>query len=132
MIDDRSATMTGKWTAGEGVKGYFGFGYVYANPDSDAKIVFETKAKKTGKHRIGILYGAHKNRGTKVPVLVTISEKSKSYEVDMTKAADSKEQIHALDDFDLKAGQKVTVEIATHGAGGMVHADAVQILPRSP
>jgi len=78
VVDDRSATMTGKWTAGQGVKGYFGFGYVYAAADSNAKIVFEAEVKNTGKSQIGILYGAHENRGTSVPVVVKANETTNS------------------------------------------------------
>ena len=130
VIDDRSATMTGKWTPGQGVKGYFGYGYAYASADSNAKIVFEAEVRKSGKHRVGILYGVHKNRGTSVPVVVKTSAGSTLYEVDMTQAPNDEEQVYVLDkSIELKKGEKVTVEISSIGAGGIVHADAVQLLP---
>jgi hypothetical protein len=129
VIDDQSATMTGKWTAGTGVKGYYGFGYVYASPDSNAKIVFETEVKKAGKHQVGLLYGVHKNRGTNVPVVVTAKNGSQEFVVDMTKQPTNDEGVRALGNFELEKGEQLVIEIATKNAGGMVHADAIQILP---
>ncbi|QEG23461.1 FAD-dependent oxidoreductase [Mariniblastus fucicola] len=129
VMDDQSATMTGKWTPGSGVKGYFGFGYAYAAADSNAKIVFETEVRKSGKHRIGILYGVHENRGTSVPVVVNANGESTRFVVDMTKSPGSDDQVYPLGNFELSKDQKVTVEISTENAGGMVHADAIQLLP---
>ena len=40
------------------------------------------------------------------------------------------EQVYVLGNFELTKGEKVTVEFTTKNAGGMVHADAVQILPK--
>ncbi len=136
IIDDKKAELTGKWTTGQGVKGYFGEGYLYAAADSDAKAVFSDVAKKSGQCTIGILYGAHKNRGTQVPVAVTVGTETTSFLVDMTKTpkpldnGKKEEQVYVLGNFELTKGEKVTVEFTTKNAGGMVHADAVQILPK--
>ena len=135
VIDDLSATMTGKWTNGTGVKGYFGFGYVYASPDSNAKIVFEAEVMKSGKSQVGILFGAHANRGKNVPVVIRAGELTKQFTVDMSAApqnadgAPSPESVHVLGEMELNKGDKLSVEISTKNAGGIVHADAVQILP---
>jgi hypothetical protein len=136
VIDDKKAELTGKWTTGQGVKGYFGEGYIYADPNSDAKAVFSDVAKKSGQCTIGILYGVHKNRGTQVPIAVTVGSETSSFLVDMTKTpkpldnGKKEEQVYVLGNFELEKGETVTVEFTTKNAGGMVHADAVQILPK--
>ncbi len=134
VIDDKKAELTGKWTMGQGVKGYFGDGYIYAAADSGAKAVFSDVAKTSGKFTIGILYGVHKNRATQAPVVVRANGTSTLYLVDMTKGpellegSENDEQIYVLGKFDLVKGENVTVEFTTNNAGGFVHADAVQIL----
>ena len=48
IVDDKKAEKTGSWTEGTGLKGYVGWNYLYASPDSGASIRFEFAAPADG------------------------------------------------------------------------------------
>ena len=129
VVDDRDAKKTGKWTPGTGLKGYVGYGYLYANSDAAATATFKLQPAKTGDYEIRVAYGSHANRGTRVPVTVSYQGEKKTIRVDMTKPAKSKNGFHSLGRFPLTAGKPVTVQLSNEDAGGIVHADAVQLVP---
>ena len=129
VIDDRKASKTGKWTAGNGLKGFFARSYLYSGSD-DAEAKFVTQAKKSGKLDIRIAYGHHENRGKHVPVTITVGgREATKVNVDMTKPAPLEHGMISLGVFDVQKDDELTVKLAARGAGGIVHADAVQFLP---
>ncbi len=125
VIDDRDAKKQGHWTEGTGLKGYVGYGYLYSNNGS---IKFETKAPKAGQFEIRLAYQPHENRGNKVPVLVETQAGRKPLEINMRKAPPLKDGFISLGQYHLTAEEPITVVLSTQGAGGNVHADAVQII----
>jgi FAD dependent oxidoreductase/NAD(P)-binding Rossmann-like domain len=129
VIDDTDAQRTGPWTEGQGLKGYVGYGYLYANPQSGARVAFAYQPKQSGRHEIRIAYQAHPNRGSSVPISVTSAAGKVTRRVNMKKPPPLDRGWISLGGFELKAGERVTVTIATEGAHGLVHADAVQFLP---
>ena len=129
-VDDDSAKRTGSWTTGTGLKGFVNRGYRYATADSGAEMTFTLKAKSTGKHDLRVSYLTHENRGTTVPVTVTIGEKVvKTTTINMRKKAPLKNNFISIGAFDLTAGQSCDVTISTKTANGIVHADAVMLVP---
>lgn len=130
IIDNKAATLEGKWTAGDGLKGYVAYDYIYASPDSDASARFEWRATFTGQAEIKVAYQSHENRGTKVPVNVAVGSEVQSFTLNM-KAKPPAEGFHSLGYFDIKEGEVVAVTVLTTGAGGIVHADAVQVIPQT-
>ena len=127
VIDDRQAKKSGKWTEGTGLKGYVGWGYLYAGANSGASIRFEAKAPETGRFDIRLAYQPHENRGSQVPVSIQISDKSDSREVNMQEPPKETGFV-SLGHFELKKGETLSVVLTTKNAGGNVHADAVQIV----
>jgi len=129
IVDDRHATRVGKWTEGTGLKGYILNGYQYAGADSGASITFKYSAKAAGRFEVRIAYGAHENRGDTVPVTVTAGSDKRTVQIDMRQAPPLEHGFTSLGIVELAAGESSEVQLSTEGAGGFVHADAVQWLP---
>ena len=129
VVDDVKANRSGNWTHGEGLKGYVGYGYLYASPDSGASIRFDVKADKAGRYDVRIAYQPHENRGATVPVVVKADGKEDRREVDMKQKPPIEGGFISVGQVELKAGETVSVTLSTEKAGGNVHADAVQLVP---
>ncbi|MCA9084126.1 MAG: FAD-dependent oxidoreductase [Planctomycetaceae bacterium] len=127
VIDDRQAERTGDWGSGTGLKGFVGYGYLYST-NANASIRFALTAPKTARYDVRIAWLPHENRGTRVPVIVTIDGKSTEHQIDMTKPAPLKDNFGSLGPVNLTAGQIATIEIKAANAGGHAHADAVQLV----
>lgn len=128
VIDDKQAKKTGKWGHGTGLKGYVGYGYLYAGSGSNAACTFTFKAPESGVHEIRTAYLQHENRGTKVPVTVKTKSGEKTVRINMTEKAPLENDFYSLGKFDLEKGETVTVTVSSNGAGGNAHADAIQVL----
>nr|WP_235934812.1 FAD-dependent oxidoreductase [Candidatus Laterigemmans baculatus] len=128
VVDDRQAKSTGNWTEGTGLKGYIGWGYRYASPDSGASLEYRLAAKKPGRYAVRIHYLSHENRGTQVPVLVEVGDYTETTRINQRTAA-PQEGFQKVAEVQLAAGQDVRVLIGSDDAKGTVHADAVQLLP---
>ena len=128
VMDDAQAQRTGAWTAGTGLKGYVGSGYLYASSDPSNRIRFQFKAPDTGSFDIRLAYGSHENRGKQVPVTVQTATGTKSVSINMKRPAPLENGFISLGQYDLKKGEGVTVAISTENAGGFVHADAIQVV----
>jgi hypothetical protein len=129
IIDNREAKTSGKWTSGEGLKGYIAHDYIYAGADSGATIRYEWKADRAGEFVVRVAYQQHENRGSQVPVLVETPTQSLTKRVDMRKAPDS-DGFVTVGTVRLQAGELLGVTLSSEQSGGFVHADAVQILPK--
>ena len=128
VIDNRQAKSQGNWTSGTGLKGYVAYDYVYASPDSGATLIYEWKADKDMKVEIRLSYQPHENRGKSVPVTVAIGSTKKEVRINMTEKAAIDNAFVSLGVFNAKAGDMISVVQSTEKAGGIVHADAIQIL----
>ncbi len=127
VIDDVLAEKTGSWTAGTGLAGFVGGNYLYSN--GEASIRFEFQSPANGKHQIRLAYQPHSNRGDKVPIRIQIGDETSSMTVNMKQKPPIDDGFISLGEFELKAGERGSVTLSTEGAGGLVHADAVQIVP---
>ncbi|HIQ23047.1 MAG TPA: FAD-dependent oxidoreductase [Planctomycetes bacterium] len=130
VVDDVDASASGPWTEGAGVKGYIGYGYRYAQPDSGAKLRFQLKLPRAGRYELRLAYRPHPNRGTHVPVTVLAGDREKkSLRINMRQEPPLAEGFLSLGVFSFEAGQEGTVLVGTEEAGGIVCADAVQAVP---
>jgi len=129
VIDDQQAKRTGAWTTGDGLKGFVGYSYIYAPSDKGASIRFEFTARSTGKFDVRVGYLPHANRGSKAPVTIESTAGKQMVRLNQKVAAPLPNGFISVGQFDLKEGERVAVIIGTDGAGGTVHADAVQIVP---
>ncbi len=125
VVDDRQAKKTGKWTEGTGLKGYVGWGYVYAS-DSDASIRFKLKAPEAGRYEVRFAHQPHRNRSAHAPIDIETSDRSERVELNMQEPP-VRQGFSPIGQFELRQGETVTVVLAAKGADGLVHADAVQL-----
>jgi hypothetical protein len=128
VIDDTAAEKTGAWTEGQGLKGYVGYGYVYSS-GQDATIRFPFELNEPGRYDVRICWLPHENRARTARVVLTVDGRTQETEVDMTKPAPLENGFLSLGEVDATAGTKGSVEFFAKGAGGTVHADAVQLVP---
>ncbi len=128
IIDDKQAKLTGNWTEGQGLKPYVAYGYRYAAHDSDSTATFTHTSKTAGTIEVRLTYQPHENRGNKVPVTVSIGGKDSVTRINMQEKAPLENGFMSLGQFEVKPEQAVSVTISTKDAGGMAHADAIQIL----
>ncbi len=128
VIDNRQAKLDGNWTSGTGLKGYVAYDYVFAQADSGATLKYEWQADKDMKVEIRLSYQPHENRGKSVPVTVAIGASKKEIRVNMREKAAIDNAFVSLGVFNAKAGDVISIVQSTDKAGGIVHADAVQIL----
>jgi hypothetical protein len=128
VIDDRAAEKVGTWTEGTGLKGYVGYGYVYASGDV-ATIKFPFEVSESGHYDVRIAWLPHENRAKTARVKLTVNGKSQETTVNMTEPAGLDNGFHSIGLIAVSAGTKGAVELFTKGAQGNVHADAVQLVP---
>jgi hypothetical protein len=128
LIDNRDAERTGEWTSGTGLRGYFAYEYLYASPNSNAEIRFNFTAPESGRYEVRVAYLPHENRGASVPIAVTTSGQAEEFAVDMRRRAPLQYGFYPIAKLKLSAGQSGTVTIGTKDAGGIVHADAVNLV----
>jgi len=124
VIDDRDAVLTGSWTEGTGLRGYVGWSYRYASPNSSATARFTTKLPEAGRYRLQIYSQPHPNRGETVPVTVAIAKSSPTALRINQRDSDTSEAIDA-GEYDVPADTEVTVIVSSENAGGLVHVDAI-------
>jgi len=130
IVDDAQAKRTGSWTPGTGLRGYVGYGYLYASPDRGAAIVFEVAALGDGVHELRLAYREHENRGVSVPVTIEAGGTRGEVRVNMRIPPPLANGFVSLGEWRLKTGDRCRVTVSTEGAGGIVHADAVQLLAK--
>jgi hypothetical protein len=129
ILDDADARQEGKWTHGEGLRGYVGFGYRYASANSGAKMHFTTQIAQAGTYELRLAYQPHENRGTRVPVTITCAAGTTTVRINMREPPPLPDGFISLGKFPLARDEKLNVVVAAEDAGGTVHADAVQVLP---
>jgi hypothetical protein len=132
VLDDREAKKSPGWTEGSGLKGYVGYGYLYAGANADATCSWEIKVPKTGMYDVRIAYQPHENRGDRVPVTVETTATSKTVQIDMRQPAPLEHGFISLGKRRLLQGEIVIVTIRSRNCGGNAHADAVQLLEVQP
>lgn len=129
VIDDTKAVKKGNWTAGYGLKGYFGNSYLYAAGGSNAEIEFEFTPEKSGPVEVRYAYLFHENRAKNATIIITQGSSITKKTVDMTKPAPLENGMFSLGTFNFNSGQPVRVSLSAKDAKGNLHADAVQFLP---
>ena len=131
VLDDTQAKLTGAWakSGGTGLKGCVGAGYIYAAAKENAAARYEFKIEKAGRYEVRLSYGMHENRATNAPVSIESADGTKAARVNERVAPPLPLGFVSLGAFRFEPGKPAAVTISTNGADGMVHADAVQLLP---
>lgn len=129
VVDDAEAERIGNWTSGTGLPGYVGYGYLYAGANSGGAVRFAVEAPEAGLYDIRFAYQPHENRGKTVPIVVETKNERIEKTINQQATPPIEGGFISLGELKLDKGEVVTVVVATAGAGGNVHADAVQIVP---
>ncbi|MEW6303370.1 MAG: FAD-dependent oxidoreductase [Verrucomicrobiota bacterium] len=129
VVDDDKAKVSGKWTAGEGLKGYVGKHYLYAGKGAPASITYEFTVPKTGNYEVRVSYGMHENRASNTPVVIRSAEGEKTVRINQKKAPPLEKGFISVGTYRFEAGKPAAVAITNDGVDGNAHADAVQLLP---
>ena len=103
-----------------------GQNYLYSS--GEAEIRFDFKAPASGRFEIRLAYQPHENRGSQVPVSVITSAAERELAINMKQPPPLKGGFISLGEFDLRENEPGSVTLSTRNAGGLVHADAVQIV----
>jgi hypothetical protein len=128
VLDDSQAKLTGKWSAGHGLDGYHGNGYMYRAPDEKGAARYEFTIKDAGIYEVRVAHQAHENRASNAPVSIETAEGKKTATVNQRIAAPDKGFV-SLGKFRFEPDKPAVVTIGAGAANGNVHVDAVQLLP---
>jgi hypothetical protein len=71
----------------------------------------------------------HENRASNTPVIIHSADGDKAVTVNQKKEAPIDKLWVPLGTFRFEAGKPALVEVGTESANGLVHIDAVQLLP---
>ena len=130
VLDDRDATFQGKWQKGHGLDGYIGHGYQYAPAETNATATFTFRAPAANTYEILVAWQPHANRGNTVPVSVLSENLDITTRINMKQPPPINTTFGTAGHVSLKKGERCTVTIGTHSAGGLAHADAVMLVPK--
>jgi hypothetical protein len=129
VIDDAKAKKTGNWTGGTGLKGYVGYGYIYAGSGAPATVTFEPIIDKAGDYEFRIAYQPHENRSNAVPVTVKVDDLVEQLKVNMQIPPPGGDTFFSIGTYHVAKDELISVTISNKDVIGNVHADALQILP---
>jgi hypothetical protein len=127
-IDDVDATFTGKWTEGTGLAGFIGSHYLYASPKDNSTAKFQFVVKTAGTYELRLSHQEHENRSEKTPVTITSADGTVKTTVNQ-RVDPPLNGFVSLGKFRFAAGQPGSLVISGEGANGLIHVDALQILP---
>ncbi|MEO1614881.1 MAG: FAD-dependent oxidoreductase [Planctomycetota bacterium] len=127
VVDDRDAKRTGKWTSGQTRRRYVGYSYHYASANSGSSATYTVKAPKAGRFRVGLRTAPFDNRATKAPVEIRYGDKQIREMVNYQGTEEGEFQPVAT--VELVKGQELEVVVLSENANGLIHLDAMQLLP---
>ena len=128
VVDDEQAEKTGNWSSTGGLEGYVNDGYIFSG-DATASIRFDFTVKTTGTYEVRLAWRPHENRAKALPVTLLTADGEKTVIVDQTKTATAGRGFGSLGRFRFEADQPAWVKLTVKGAQGLVHADAIEVIP---
>lgn len=129
VIDDAAAKLEGSWKGGEGLKGYVGDEYKYANRGKPATARFEFAVPKAGRYEVRVSHQHHENRASNA--LFTVEGAvggPQGFRINQQEKAPLKYGMTSLGIFEFDPGTPPAVVASTEGADGNTHIDAVQVV----
>ncbi len=128
VIDDTEADLRGKWNDAGNLPGFVGDGYRFSSdPEATARFPFTVKA--AGNYEVRVAWQPHENRAKAAPVTVRSMSGEKTMILDQTEPARGANGFESLGEFHFAANEQALVQYRAAGAKGLVHIDAVQVVP---
>jgi len=128
VVDDTQAELRGKWSDGGNLTGYVGEGYLFSS-DAAATAQFPFTVKAAGTYEVRVAWQPHENRAKALPVSVRSAGGEQTFTLDQTKPASGVNGFESLGKFRFAANNKGAVQYRVAGAKGLVHIDAIQVVP---
>jgi hypothetical protein len=128
VIDDEAAELQGNWSDTGNLAGFVGENYLYSS-DAQATARFPFEVQNSGTYEVRVAWQAHANRGKSVPIAIQSAEGEQKFTLDQTQPPRGDRGFQSLGRFRFAANQKAAVIYRVAGAQGIVHIDAVQIVP---
>ena len=128
VVDDEQAELHGQWSGKGGLTGYVGRGYRYSS-DPAATARFPFQVARAGEYEVRTTWLPHANRARTAPVTIRHADGETTVTVDQTRGPGGEQGFQTLGRFRFTPEQASAVTFRVAGAGGIVHIDAVQMLP---
>ena len=130
VVDDRQAESSGKWTEGQGLRPFVGYGYRYLPRGQAGWMRFSFRDVPPGRYEVQVATRPHENRATATPVVIAAGVERRETTLDQT-AEPAVEGLWAtVGTIAPQQAELVQVTIQSDESG-TVHADAVRLLPAS-
>jgi hypothetical protein len=130
LLDDDRGKAAGEWVHSTYGQTYIGDGYLHdGNSGKGQKtLTFRPKLAKTGMYEVRLAYSALKNRASNTPITVRTASGTKSVRVNQRTEPEIGQQFHSLGQFELEAGETISITISNEGTDGYVVVDSIQLL----
>jgi hypothetical protein len=131
LLDDDAAELTGAWVVSSKQPALSGKTYRHADWKSDGVMTarFAPEIPQAGRYELRLLYIAHANRATNVPVTIRSADGEKTVRVNQREECLVAGVPRALGVFAFEAGKAGSVTISNTGADGFVIVDGLQVVP---
>jgi hypothetical protein len=128
VVDDTEAMLVGFSGSSQSVPGFVGEAYRHdgGEGNGEQRARFVPELKTTGKYQVSLVYTAHGNRATNVPVIVHHADGETQVIVNQRRPAAGPNNLQPLGEFRFERGKAGWVEIRNDATDGHVIADAVR------
>ncbi|MCG8602668.1 MAG: FAD-dependent oxidoreductase [Verrucomicrobiales bacterium] len=131
VIDDEEAEYVGKWVKSNAAANLSGTHYHHdANKDHGEKLaIFRPEIPKAGSYEVRVLYTAHENRATAVPVTIRTGQSENTVHLNQQKPVLVDGRPRSLGVFSFPSDDSAAITISNTGANGVVSVDGIQLVP---
>ncbi|MBS0202435.1 MAG: FAD-dependent oxidoreductase [Planctomycetes bacterium] len=128
VIDDESAELKGGWSSNGSLTGFVGENYHYSS-DPQATARFPFSVTRAGVYDVRVAWQPHANRARSAVVTVHSADGDKSVALDQTKPPEGEHGFQSIGAFRFDETKNFSVVFRVAGSNGIVHIDAVQLVP---
>ena len=128
VIDDAAAELTGNWQSTGSLAGFVADNYAYSNsPNATAR--FRFSVTRPGRYEVRAAWIPHENRAQQASVSIDSLAGVQTVTIDQTRPTDSENGFGKLGVFEFDTSRNFSVLFETTNSKGMVHIDAIQLVP---
>ena len=128
VIDDEQSELTGNWESNGSLPGFVGENYHYSS-DSKATARFPFSVTRAGDYDVRVFWGTHANRAKSASITVRSADGEKTVTLNQTKAPEGANGFQSIGKFRFDETKNFAVVFKVAGSQGIVHIDAVQLVP---
>ncbi len=131
VIDDADAGFVGEWMESNATGSLSGAGYRHDGNRGrgEKSATFSLKIEAAGRYDVRLLYSAHENRASNVPVVITIGDARHERQVNQRLPQVVDGQPRSLGIFAIPPGTTLVLTLSNRGVDGVVSVDGLQLVP---